>query len=67
LTEYCPGYSWPPVFPYKFNGRFFNLFNECHDRIYNGSYGGAAGKRNGELCLVGLACRIKTSGDMLST
>jgi hypothetical protein len=30
LTEYCLGYSWPLVFPYKFNGRFFNLFNECH-------------------------------------
>jgi hypothetical protein len=30
LTEYCLGYSWPLVFPYKFNSRFFNLFDECH-------------------------------------
>jgi hypothetical protein len=27
---YCLGYSWPLVFPNKSNGRFFNLFDECH-------------------------------------
>jgi hypothetical protein len=30
LTEYCLGYWRPLVFPYKFNGWFFNLFDECH-------------------------------------